>query len=298
MQLNKLSLNDEKLFKEHLSSERHDLSVYAFQNIYIWRPFFEIEWAIIGGSLCVFFTDKIGRFLYLPPLGVKPDGGIIKLAFSKMDELNKNTQVSRIENIEEKDIKHYQCLGLNCQIKSCDYIYDRNVLSGLSGAGFKSKRCALNYFLKHNQFELSALRITDAQECLVLYKYWMSSRSRKNRDSLYLGLMQDSLLSLKEALRSFEQLDFQGIAVRIKNELKGFTLGYKLNKDTFCILYEVADLSVKGLAQFIFREFCSELADFKYINVMDDSGLASLRKVKLSYRPCLITQAYTAVRNR
>jgi hypothetical protein len=60
---------------------------------------------------------------------------------------------------------------------------------------------------------------------------------------------------------------------------------YEINKDTFCILYEITDLSVKGLAQFIFKEFATELTGYKYINIMDDSGLENLKKVKLSYQP-------------
>jgi len=62
-----------------------------------------------------------------------------------------------------------------------------------------------------------------------------------------------------------------------------FTFGFKLNKDTFCILYEITDLSIKGLSQFIFRQFCSELKNHRYINIMDDSGLVNLKRVKLSY---------------
>ena len=40
----------------------------------------------------------------------------------------------------------------------------------------------------------------------------------------------------------------------------------------------------------------SQLEDFKYINIMDDSGLEGLKKVKLSYRPAKLASAYIATR--
>jgi len=75
-----------------------------------------------------------------------------------------------------------------------------------------------------------------------------------------------------------------------------FTFGFKLNKDTFCILYEITDLSIKGLSQFIFRQFCSELKNHRYINIMDDSGLVNLKRVKLSYHPQRTIPSYTVTR--
>jgi hypothetical protein len=62
-------------------------------------------------------------------------------------------------------------------------------------------------------------------------------------------------------------------------------------------MYEIADSSVKGLAQFIFREFCSGLKDYTYINIMDDSGLENIQKTKLSYRPVKIIPAYIVARH-
>ncbi len=71
-----------------------------------------------------------------------------------------------------------------------------------------------------------------------------------------------------------------------------------LSRASFCVLYEITDLQVKGLAQFIFRSFAQELKDYKFINIMDDSGLENLKKVKLSYHPVRLVPAYIARRKR
>ena len=38
--------------------------------------------------------------------------------------------------------------------------------------------------------------------------------------------------------------------------------------------------------------FAQELKNYKFINVMDDSGLENLKKVKLSYHPVKLVPAY------
>ena len=151
--------------------------------------------------------------------------------------------------------------------------------------------------MKHNDFTCSKISAGDIKDCLGLYAFWMKERVKDNNDRIYSGMMLDSFKTLKIAFDNYPELGFQGITVRIGNELKGFTFGFELNKETFCILYEITDLAVKGLAQFIFAEFSRRLDNYKYINIMDDSGLDNLKKTKLLYHPVKLVPAYIAQRN-
>jgi hypothetical protein len=110
-------------------------------------------------------------------------------------------------------------------------------------------------------------------------------------------MLEDSKRCLKLMLDNYRGLSLMGRVVKINQEIKAFTFGFKLNPNTFCILYEITDLSIKGLAQFIFAEFCRELKQYKYINIMDDSGLANLKKVKLSYHPVKLVPSYIVKNN-
>lgn len=296
MKLHALTLKDKKVFDEFLSREEHELSVYAFENIYIWRGLFQIHWGIIEGCLCVFFKDDFGAFLYLKPLGENKSNGLIEKVFQVMDKANKNKEVSRIENIEAKDTPFFESAGYNCVPKSHDYICLRKGLVSLSGNKFKSQRASFNFFTKNYDFEYLPLELQYKNQLLKLYDYWMISRKGANTDRIYQGMMDDSRNSLNNALKHYTQLRFKGGLVRVNKEIKAFTFGFQLNKETFCILYEITDLSIKGLAQFIFKRFCSELKDYKYINIMDDSGLENLKKVKLSYHPIKLTPAYIITR--
>ncbi|MGE5197549.1 MAG: hypothetical protein ACM3IL_03485, partial [Deltaproteobacteria bacterium] len=107
MNLRPLAIQDKEIFKKFLGLKEHRLSVYAFENIYIWKGLFEIYWTRIGESLCVFFKNRLGCFLYLPPLTHSLTAAVIEETFVIMDGLNYNKEVSRIENIEEDDLPFY-----------------------------------------------------------------------------------------------------------------------------------------------------------------------------------------------
>ena len=297
MEFKTLAIADKKIFDKFLKREEHQLSVYAFENIYIWRGLFDIGWKIIQDCLCVFFKDNFGSFLYLPPLGNNNSQEAAQEAFKIMDSLNKNKGVSRIENLEEPLIETYKASGYTCAPKSNDYVCLRQGISALRGNKFKSQRASRNYFLKQNKFKCLAFSMRHADECLKLYDSWMGMRKEDNKDHIYRGMMLDSRNSLKCALGSYRQLDLKGMVIKVGGKIKGFTIGYELNKETFCILYEITDLSLKGLAQFIFAQFCGELKRYKYVNIMDDSGLENLKKTKLSYHPERLVPAYIAKKN-
>lgn len=296
MQLNKISIKDKEVFAEYLGFCRHELSVYAFENIYIWKNLFEIYWKVIKESLCVFFKDSMGCFMYTAPLAKKAQAQVIEEAFSIMDSFNKNKEVSRIENVAGRDLSFYQALGYQCNYKSSDYLYLRSDLARLEGNRFKSKRACLNYFSRHYSFEYLPFFSRDKDGCLKLYAAWSKERQSQNHDSLYQGMLKDGRRCLEALLEGWRGLEITGRAIKIGKEIKAFTFGFELSPEVFCILYEVTDLSIKGSAQFIFREFCRELKGYKYINIMDDSGLDNLKKVKLSYRPAGLIPAYIVTR--
>lgn len=296
MKLHDLSLRDREVFSEYLGRSRHGLSVYSFENIYIWKGLFEIKWALIQDSLCVFFQDKIGAFLYLSPLSDKIEPAAVAGSLKILDKLNANKEISRVENAEEKDLAAYRAMGFVCREKSADYLCLRQDLTELKGDKFRHKRASCNYFIKNYAHEFLPYAARDRDGCLKLYKSWEARRRRDNPDIFYRAMLQDSLKALKTLLGHYQKLDCLGRVAKIDGRIKGFTFGFRLNPETFCILYEITDLSIKGLAQFIFHAFCSELVDYKYINIMDDSGLENLKKVKLSYRPVKLVPAYIVTR--
>ena len=292
MKLNKIKLKDKRLFDKYLAFGEHQLAAFSFANIYIWKALYDISWILLEKNLCIFFQDKIGCFMYLPPLAKEKHPLVLKQAFAIMDKINKHKEISRIENIQAEDLEYYRILGYLGHKKFPDYLCARSDLANLKGNKFKSQRAAYNYFVKHYAFSATKLKLIDRADCLKLFGAWIDQRRAHCQDDLYCGMLEDNRKIIKDTLANYAQLDFAGIVVNIDKKIKAFSFGYRLNKDTFCILYEITDLSIKGLAQFIFRRFSQELKGYKYINIMDDSGLENLAKTKLAYKPLRLIPAY------
>jgi ribosomal protein S18 acetylase RimI-like enzyme len=76
--------------------------------------------------------------------------------------------------------------------------------------------------------------------------------------------------------------------------IRGFTFGEYLGANQSSITIEKTDLDAKGLAQFIFSEFCRlHWADRPLVNVGDDWGLPTLAWTKQSYRPLKLLEKYS-----
>lgn len=310
MEFKELKLSDRNLFERFLCFDEYQLSTYNFSNIFIWKDHFRIFYTVLNEYLCVFFKDKNSCFMYFPPLpgnigktpGLMESVGKISLSvinncFAIMDSFNINKDMSRIENVEEKNLAPCQSYGYIYSAKLGDYLYKRKDIAFLNGNKFKSKRACYNYFIKHYDFQFRPFLRQDTDACLALYQLWVKQREDKFTDSTYRTMLDDSLLCQKVAMENFLELSLVGYVIKIKDRIVGYTFGSPLNSKTFCIFFEICDLTCRGISQFIFSQFCRQMSDYQYINIMDDSGLENLRKVKLSYRPICIVPNYIIKRN-
>ena len=215
-------------------------------------------------------------------------------AYQFMLASNQNPQIARIENVPQEMISSFEKNGFRATLKETEYLYETGTLAELRGNRYKQQRHAYNAFVaQYPSAKLRPYRIKDQAECLALYDRWQKTRSEKYDDFIYNAMLEDSQSAHRIGISHSEALGLIGRVVHINGEISGYTFGYPLNRDTFCIMFEIADLGIKGLAQFIYREFCKELMDsYKWINAMDDSGLENLKRVKHAYHPIELIPSY------
>ncbi len=132
----------------------------------------------------------------------------------------------------------------------------------------------------------------------ALYRAWASERAIRYADSYYRTLLANSFLAHTRALRLAERLGLTARVLEIDGRLLAYSFGAPVaDGRTFAVLGEVADLSVKGLAAFAFRQMCREVSQCRWVNIMGDCGLENLRRAKLGYHPARKVKAYSVVRS-
>lgn len=301
MQLQPLTLNDKPTFDTHTYRTCPRLSHYAFAPLYVWMEHFQFYWTLLQDYLCIFAKQGDDYFMPLLPMPCDPEKctyrHVIRTAYQFMLDSNRNPHIARIENVPQELCTFFEKDGFRAVLKETEYLYETTALSELRGNRFKSKRNAYNTFIERYPLaELNPYRTADCEACFALYEAWHTERAAKCEDAVYCAMLEDSRSAHRIAIRHSKALGLLGRVVRIDGEIRGYTFGYPLSADTFCVIFEITDLGIKGLAQFIYREFCKELSTtYKWVNAMDDSGLENLKRVKSSYRPAQLIPSYNIV---
>ncbi len=291
-----LRVADKPAIEEFLRHAPRELSAYTFAGIYVWQGLYKISWAVEHKHLCIMFRDTAGCFMYLPPLGAGADAALIERLFDEMDETNRNTALSRFDNVDETCRQQLAACGLCVQPKPGEYLCARASLASLRGNAYKHKRASANHFAAHYRYCYRSYQPQDAAACRHLYELWAGERCQAHQEAGYRGMLVDSRSAFDEMLNAPEALGMWGRVVEVDGAIGACTFGMPVNDETVCVMFEVADLRLKGIAAFIFKAVCEEMSAYRYVNIMDDSGLENLRSVKESYRPQRMVAAYTAVR--
>lgn len=292
-------LERKELVQRYLRETPGLLSSFSFINIFTWQEFFQFELEVIDGSLCVFARHEAGTFLYLPPLGKNVSAKTIQACFERMEKVNRNKGVSRIENVHAHQLPLFPQDEFSYYNKGYEYCYYRKDLAALTGNAYKSKRSSYNHFARNYQFKYLPYEDSMRAECAALYQDWAKSRRPVYADNaVALQMLEENAGVHQLALRHYKELGLTGRVVTVDGKMKAYTFGYPLNADIFCVLFEIADLSFNGLGVFIFREFCRDAAiePYKFINVMDDFELNNIQRVKDSFHPVVLFPCYVVSR--
>jgi ribosomal protein S18 acetylase RimI-like enzyme len=306
--LRPVDLADQDTFRPYFSSLAEPLSDYTFSQIYTWRNSLHIVWKIISGHLCVFANGTGDLTLLIPPIGETGSNSALKQAFELMDDYNAAQGVperTRVEYASEELLARLDRARLDVAPMGTDYVYDVRRMIDLTGGDLASKRQAKNRFIRlypHRVETYDPAKHLDG--CMSLLAGWRVHQDAQHLEEPNANCVkrQKETIATELALRSAGELGFKGMVVYAGAEnqpasellLRAFTFGECLGSESSSIVIEKTDLETKGLAQFIFSEFCRQSwADRPLTNVGDDWGLESLAWTKMSYRPVKLLQKYT-----
>ncbi|MFA6789329.1 MAG: phosphatidylglycerol lysyltransferase domain-containing protein [Arcobacteraceae bacterium] len=312
--LKHFDLSAKETMNQYLKRINVDISDYTFAGNYIWLSTATGFYTIVNDTFCLFILNSGELSMLLPPLGEKENTyeAILK-CFDIMNSHNSNRNYSKIEYVHEDILEGfvdyleegtliYEMLkDFIIEKKLVDYIYKVDDLIDLKGDAYKSKRNEINKFKKI--YPEHRIEIMDKEKhgtaVLNLFNKWVKDRTTympKEEVEIFLDGIYFERFAIKRLINDYNNLDIIGLVIYIDDEVKGFTVGDRINDKIASVIIEKTDFEILGCAQFIFREFTKILKNkyaIDYINVGDDMGFENLKKVKMSYRPKKLVPKYT-----
>jgi Fe-S-cluster containining protein len=278
---------------------RHDTpAAFAFPYHYVWTSLLSYWWMESDQTLFLFAESPDGWFMPLPPLGPGPLDRAVEQAFALMHSWNGPSPVSRIENVMDSQRHLLGGAGIQFRKKEGDYLYSVGALAALAGDHYKSQRALCNRAAREQAITGEPYRDDYQADCARLYRRWADQKRSGHLDQMGKLLLEDAETAHTLVFQEHERIGVSGTVVRINEDVAAYTFGYRLTSRTWCILLEIADRTIPGLAQWVFRETCrTAMAQGAVsINAMDDAGLPGLRAAKSAYRPSAILDTWVITR--
>lgn len=163
---------------------------------------------------------------------------------------------------------------------SFDYIYLSQDLRELKGKKYHQKRNHLAKFYQ-NDWIFEPITPDNMEECIEFsVRFYNDKGGYDDRSAV------SEQFAINTFFNHFEELNLTGGVLRIEGRLVAFTIGEKINSNTFCVHIEKADAGIQGAYAAINHQFAQyAMEDCKYINREEDLGLEGLRRAKRSYYP-------------
>ncbi len=282
-----------ELYESYFTDNRERGCEYSFANLVMWgqQNIAEVHSTLVrlsyyGGHIAYAFPVGSGnKQKALREIIADAEERKIPCVFMGVYEEDKNLLETMFEGkfrfVEARD--------------SFDYVYDINDLCDLSGRKFHSKRNHLHRF-KDSCPDYTFEKIT--KDNINIVKDFASSWYKEKLAANPVSDFDMEQIALGRAMQNFEALGMEGLLLKCKDEILGFTMGSRLSSTTFDIHFEKATDNIQGTYAAINNGFALYLRDkypaLLFLNREEDMGIEGLRRAKESYRPHHLVEKYMA----
>ncbi len=268
-------------------------SEFTFTNLFMWQKSYNIRYAEIDGTLCIFSqygsepecvnltslhntaTTVITEVLkYFEGIGQQP---FIRIFGREQKNLIKDAFPDMFRF--EKDIDSF------------DYVYSVEDLINLPGGKYHAKRNHINKFKSLYNYQYHTMTPDFREDCREMFARWGDSK----KDSI--SNIDEQLQAVNRLIDNWENLDIAGGCLTVDDKMVAFSFGEVLcyPESIVVIHLEHADTDYQGSFPMINQQFLEhQWSDFKLVNREEDMGLEGLRKAKKSYYPIFMTEKYIA----
>jgi len=291
LEFHPLTERDLDTLRPYLGTNPHRLCDLSVGGIFIWRDYYNTEWAIHEGVL-YFKVDYPG----FGTLFTLPQGGDRKREYEQVREYCRRRQMRLIFYPIPKEeltplMECFPCSDAVSDRNAFDYLYLAEDLKYFKGKKLSGQRNHVNRFLRTYENwsfdELTKDDVPDVEAFLDRYA------EGTQKDS---GTFEEDLKKTREVLRDYAAYGMVGGVLRVDGQVVGFSIG-EIVGDTLFIHIEKADRTCEGCYQMVVSQFAQKFAGegVEYINREDDTGDPGLRTSKLSYKPIELLEKYAVV---
>ena len=272
---------------------------YNFTNLFVWSRAYGQEIAQVDGFLVTHLCGRMGCS-YMYPAGSGDLAAAIDILAREADERRQPLRLVCLttRQMEELDRLMPGRFAYEADRDGFDYLYDIDRLADLTGKKLHAKRNHINRFMDNNpSWVYEEITPQTLPECLEMDKEWYR-RSMVREGAAEERDLGDEGIALRTAMDHYHALGLEGGLIRVYGEVVAFTMGDRLNSDTYDVHFEKAYGELQGAYAMINREFArwvrAKHPDVRYLNREDDMGVEGLRKAKESYYPDRMVEKYAA----
>ena len=292
LQFKTLELDDKETFIKYLEDYKFNTYEYSFLNLYLWRKYCNVEYAILDDSLIIKKTEEGKGTVFMQPIGYSHAN--LKDIISELMEYKKSNKSMKVlfSDIEEpfleelkeqygNDVKYFE------DVKNFDYIYETEKLIKLNGDKLRKRRSHYNRFVSSYDYSVKdILEDKVIKDCTDFSQEWFSSQPSNYQ-------LECEVEGIKDILNHLESLNGLGMAVYVNGIIAGFTIGEIVNKNMAIIHIEKGDTIFNGIYAFINKTFAElYLKGVLHINREEDIGIPGLRRAKLAYDPIKLEKKF------
>ena len=290
---------DKPWVDELLARSSHRGCDYNFTNMFVWKKAYGLEIGRIGDFVVTHLCGRMGCS-YMYPAGSGDLAAAIDILAREADERRQPLRLVCLttRQMEELDRLMPGRFAYEADRDGFDYLYDIDRLADLTGKKLHAKRNHINRFMDNNpSWVYEEITPQTLPECLEMDQEWYR-RSMVREGAAEERDLGDEGIALRTAMDHYHALGLEGGLIRVYGEVVAFTMGDRLNSDTYDVHFEKAYGELQGAYAMINREFArwvrAKHPNVRYLNREDDMGVEGLRKAKESYYPDRMVEKYAA----
>ena len=289
MHFHRLELKDIPLVQGCFDGLLSNTCDYSIGGIFMWRDYFQMEYAILDGTFFSRLTGLDGKVYYNLPLGNGDKTASVRYL---IDCLHQEGQPARFCTIPEAYMGLFSNLGIRFhqmeQPEYADYLYAAEDLAHFNGEKYRSQRNHVHQFLRFaSAWSYDSITEDNLSDIIVFFRDFYPSELDTSSSAV------EESKKVLEVLNNLDKYQMRGGVLSVNGIVVGFSLCETIG-DTMYVHIEKGDREVPGAYPMLVQQSAAQYAaeGIKFINREDDMGDKGLQKSKLAYQPIRLLKKY------